>query len=293
MIQLGAKDNAYTTLTLADLSKARSVLEDAIKKRNEAYDVEIKRQLYNDKICKQFADLADPFVKNISEAKDRITRSTDELEKQLTFVQQKIAAVPQDSAQLKPINDVFAQIEAAGVTNNKYTTLTAKDVEVQWEQYQAFLKKKEQMLQEEIEHHKLRGVTQEQFQEIETNFKQFDSDQSGYIDKKELKALLYSLGEEKNRGEVDQIMKKYGSSDVNGIKYAAFRDFMIDLLGVSDTKDDILHSFKLINKGEEVAKVEKMEIVMETADIEYIKKTGKSGAAGIDYKAWTEAVFSR
>jgi len=92
---------------------------------------------------------------------------------------------------------------------------------------------------------------------------------------------------------VDQIMKKYGSSDVNGIKYAAFRDFMIDLLGVSDTKDDILHSFKLINKGEEVAKVEKMEIVMETADIEYIKKTGKSGAAGIDYKAWTEAVFSR
>lgn len=29
---------------------------------------------------------------------------------------------------------------------------------------------------------------------------------------------------------------------------------MIDLLGVSDTKDDILNSFKLINKGDEVAK---------------------------------------
>jgi hypothetical protein len=84
-------------------------------------------------------------------------------------------------------------MEAAGISNNKHTSLTAKDVEVQWEQYKAFLNKKQKMLEEEIEHHKLRGVTVEQFQEIEANFKQFDTDNSGFIDKKELKALLYSL----------------------------------------------------------------------------------------------------
>jgi hypothetical protein len=94
---------------------------------------------------------------------------------------------------MKPIQDLNAKIEAAGVTNNKHTTLTAKDVEVQWEQYQAFLNKKVKMLEEEIEHHRLRGITQEQFNEIEANFKQFDADNSGFIDKKELKALLYSL----------------------------------------------------------------------------------------------------
>ena len=72
-------------------------------------------------------------------------------------------------------------MEAAGITNIRYTILTAKDVQVQWEQYQAFLKKKEKMLQEEIEHHKLRGITQDQFNEIEANFKQFDHDKSGHI----------------------------------------------------------------------------------------------------------------
>lgn len=100
------------------------------------------------------------------------------------------------------------------------------------------------MLEEEIEHHKLRGVTPEQFKEIETTFKQFDDDNSGFIDRKvkycgifteisqELKACLYSLGEEKNKTEIEEIMKKYGNKDGKGIIFEKFREFMIDVLGV-------------------------------------------------------------
>jgi len=149
------------------------------------------------------------------------------------------------------------------------------------------------MLEEEIEHHKMRGVTVEQFREIEGVFKQFDADNSGHIDKKELKACLYSLGEEKTKSEIEAIFAKYGSKDVNGIKYGDFREFMINLLGVSDTKDDILNSFKLINKGDEVAKVDKMELVMAEEDISYIKKTATSSNGGYDYKSWAESVFAR
>ncbi len=67
-------------------------------------------------------------------------------------------------------------------------------------------------------------------------------------------------------------MSKYGSKDVNGIKYEAFKQFMIDLLGVSVTKDDILHSFFLISRGNDTAiTVDKMEMVMDEPDIDYIK----------------------
>lgn len=59
--------------------------------------------------------------------------------------------------------------------------------------------------------------------------------------------------------EIEQILQKYGSKEVNGIKYENFREFMIDLLGVTDTKEDILNSFKLLNKGEECAKIERFE----------------------------------
>jgi hypothetical protein len=93
---------------------------------------------------------------------------------------------------------------------------------------------------------------------------------------------------------VEQILTKYGSKDVSGIKYAAFREFMVDLLGVSDTKDDIINSFTLINKSDgPVAKVATMEIVMDAEDIDYIKQTAPKLEDGYDYKTWTNAMFSR
>lgn len=69
---------------------------------------------------------------------------------------------------------------------------------------------------------------------------------------------------------------------------------MVDLLGVSDTKDDIINSFTLINKSDsQVAKVDTMEIVMDTEDIDYIKQTAPKLEDGYDYKSWTNDVFSR
>lgn len=108
----------------------------------------------------------------------------------------------------------------------RHTTLTLKDIEVQWEQYQAFLKKKQQMLIEEIEHAKLRGLTPQQLKEIEENFKKFDKDNSNTIDRHELKACLYSLGEERSASEVTKIMAQYGKPDV-GMPFEGFR---VDLL---------------------------------------------------------------
>jgi len=68
---------------------------------------------------------------------------------------------------------------------------------------------------------------------------------------------------------------------------------MIATLGVSDSKEDIIQSFVLINRGAEIALVEKMEIVMEEEDLTYVKQTAPKSGAGYDYKRWTEDVFSR
>jgi len=245
-------------------------------------------------IAKNFAGLVDPFVKSIGDSKDEITSSKKELEEQLKHVKSKLAELPTEEKKLDPIKSAFAKMESEGITNNRYTTFTSKDVEVQFEQYKIFLEKKIKMLDEEIEHNKLRGITQEQFNEIDATFKQFDADSSGFIDKKELKTCLYSLGEEKSRAEIDTIMKTYGSADVNGIKYAQFREFIIDLLGVSDTKDDIIGSFKLINRGAENAKMDNMEIVMKDDDIKYFTDTTKKNADGTyDFSNWTQTIFSR
>jgi len=155
-----------------------------------------------------------------------------------------------------------------------------------------FLEKKKKMLEEEIEHAKMRGLTAEQFKEIQDNFNQFDADKSGTIDKKELKALLYSLGEEKNNAEVMSILTQFGNA-AKVMPYEGFKEFMIGVLGDSDTKDEILLGFNLINKGGEVATVDKLEQVMKPHDIEYFTKTAAKSGETYDYKKWTEDVFAR
>lgn len=143
--------------------------------------------------------------------------------------------------------------------------------------------RKEKMLIEEIEHHKLRGITPGLWFCPHCNCPQSNSlklkrpsnnlilitlDTSIRRNWK----LVFIPSEKKNqryerfshlilipKTEIEQILQKYGSKEVNGIKYENFREFMIDLLGVTDTKEDILNSFKLLNKGEECAKIERFE----------------------------------
>jgi Ca2+-binding EF-hand superfamily protein len=81
----------------------------------------------------------------------------------------------------------------------------------QWDQYQNFLDKKAKMLQNEIANEKLKGLSAEQISEIEDNFKQFDEG-TGALSKKQLKACLYSLGEEKTRSQIDEIVEQRGTN---------------------------------------------------------------------------------
>ena len=154
------------------------------------------------------------------------------------------------------------------------------------------------------------------FKEIQDNFNQFDADKSGNspkflnsydqgtIDRKELKACLYSLGEEKSNTEVADILKRFGNSQ-GVMPYEGFRvkispeishnfqEFMIEVLGDADTQDEILNGFSLINKGGDVAKVNHLEQVLNDYDLRYITTTAPKNGDGFDYKKWTQDVFSR
>ena len=102
---------------------------------------------------------------------------------------------------------------------------------------------------------------------------------------------MYSLGEEKTNAEVQAILKQYG--DGEAIPLEGFKQFMIGILAVTDSKEDILNAFSIINKGDTVGRINKMEIVMPEHDLAYIKKTAPQVEGGLNYHAWTEDVFSR
>jgi len=284
-------DNPFTTHNPESLAALGENLNAAIATRRDSYNKEYERQKANDQLCQQFAAVVEPIAKWINERKSEITHSKGTLHEQLDIVEQFIASAPQDGSKLNDVNALQQQMDAAGITNNKHTPLTAKDIEVQWSQYISFLDKKKQMLLVEIEHEECRGISPEQFKEIEENFKLFDKDGNQVIDQKELKACLYTLGEEMKLSQIQEIIKEYGNGTV--IEYEGFKKFMIHVLGDTDTKEEIISGFELIARGDENITKEKMELVMNQADVDYVIKTAPAVANGYNYHAWVEDVFSR
>jgi len=264
-----------------------------VQSRDQAFAAELQRQIENDQLCQQFAKLADPFAKSIVARKDTISSSTEELEAQLAHVQEEIGKLGEGEAQLNEMHEVAKKMEERQISYNKHTTLTAKDVDVLWQQFQQFLTKKKEMLEQEIENSKLRGITPEQFREIDVNFQRFDADHNGLLVKKELTACLYSLGEERSGSDIKKLIETYGDPAKMAMTLENFKEMMIHILGDSDTKDEVLNGFVLINRGKDYLDRENMDAVVPKDDTEFILKTAPKKGDGWDYAAWVDEVFSR
>jgi hypothetical protein len=101
-------------------------------------------------LCKRFADIADPLSRWISEQKDSITKSKDDLEAQLANVEARLGSIAADGANLGELTRLQEEIDAKGITTNRHTLLTAKDVVAQWGQWENFLAQKKVMLEEAV-----------------------------------------------------------------------------------------------------------------------------------------------
>src|SRR3989338_4460427 len=291
---LGVNENVYTNASPASLGQQLQVLEGELEKRQGRYNEELERQRYLDDLCRQFAAIADPFAANIVASKNGISNSREELEVQLQSLLGRIEqANGSDRGGLEAIDAAQQKLDAEGVTNNIHTTQTAKDITVQHQQFNVFLERKQAMLTDAIEQAKLRGLTPDQFKEIDENFNQFDADHDKLLSARELKTCLYSLGEEKGPKQIAEIVEKYGNGS-GSITYENFKEFMIQLFGDADTKDEILNGFQLINRrADGIATPERIALVMVPEDVDCIVNTSPAKGEGSDYVAWTEDAFSR
>lgn len=68
--------------------------------------------------------------------------------------------------------------------------------------------RKKPYLEKLIEYKQFRGISPDQYAEMEAIFKEYDKDNSGSINEKELRTCLYSLGEERLKSEVGRAFVK-------------------------------------------------------------------------------------
>jgi len=224
--------------------------------------------------------------------------NTGELEQQLADVEKSAGESGKARQLLNTIGEIDERIKARLITNNKFTAITKGDFEAMWNQFGLILEKKKQLLLSQIEEKKKSGLTDEQMQEISDNFAYFDKNKSNFLDRKELRACLQSLGEDATPKDIDAVLKAYDTDGDNKIQFSEFQAFMFTKLGDTNSQEEIVQAFKYLAYDLDYIKVEHLENVINDLSwkkrhVDYLKKEMKPKKDGLDYDRWSQEVFQR
>lgn len=272
-------------------------MSDALSARKAAFAAELEKQKANDQLCQEFANHAKAFSDWLHSSKETAADKSKDLQTQLATVEGLLNGKGDAEAKLTAIAADDAKIVAAEIISNKYTNITANDLKTSYEQFHVSLGKRKVLLETEIANQQQKGVTAEQLQEIEDNFKYFDKDNSGFLDKREFRACLQSLGQDSSPNDVKAAFALY-DRDLNGkISRQEFVDFLIKKLGDTDSKDEILEAFTIINQ-KDYANIELLSAVVNETTfkdeyVDYLKKEMTPQEDGLNFKKWTDEVFAR
>merc|ERR1712083_296004 len=91
------------------------------------------------------------------------------------------------------------------------------------------------------------GLTEDEIEEIKEAFDLFDTDGSGTIDPKELRAAMQSLGFEAKNQTIFQMISDLDKNKSGSIDFEEFLDMMTARMSDKDTREDIAKVFRLFD----------------------------------------------
>ena len=91
------------------------------------------------------------------------------------------------------------------------------------------------------------GLTQDEIEELRQAFDLFDTDDSGTIDPKELRAAMQSLGFDTKNQTIYQMIQDIDKNCDGEVDFDEFLELMTSRLAGSDTKEDIQKIFELFD----------------------------------------------
>lgn len=91
------------------------------------------------------------------------------------------------------------------------------------------------------------GLTEDEIEEIKEAFDLFDTDGSGSIDPKELKAAMTSLGFDAKNQTIFQMISDLDRNRSGSIEFEEFLDMMTARMSDKDSRDDISKVFRLFD----------------------------------------------
>ena len=263
--------------------------------RKAQLDNALVTQTNNDNLNKQFAEKANVVENWVAKTAASLNTSGD-AESQL----QVISGVNTDEGQqlLQDLAALGAQLSAAHVVTNPYTSATVPSLKAKVEEVAASKKSKESALAQALLAKQDSSASPEQIAEFKEVFKHFDKNNTNSLSKLEFKSVLQSLGEDPSDTKMDSLMAELADVDVGdaGGKQIGFNKFLAYMIKISSdtsSQDEISAAFKdLAGDKDFITADDLRRSGMPTDKVEYLLKElpaypGVEGA--YDYKKWASS----
>jgi len=259
--------------------------------RTTALADELQKQIANDELCKEFAELAQE-LDGFLQVEAQVLASLDgDEEAQLEAVRerrQELAATMARVEQLSGLNDRMVEAE---ITSNSYSDLTYQAIRAQAEELENSQSDKEKLLEREIYLKNNSGVTAEQLDEFKEVFTFFDKNNSGVLSELEFKSVLQSLGEDPSDAELKQLMSELATED--GVPFDNFVSHMVARSTDSNTEEEVLAAFRELANYKDYITEAEMRSAMDGQRVDYLLTVMPKTDEGYDYASWARDAYSR
>jgi len=242
--------------------------------------------------------LHDEFVANVKELfnytdsqKSNISSLSGSTQQQLDGLH----AIQNDVIAYKPklddLTTVAVVFEDSTVLDFRDVDYTSDLVVVQYEALSSLIRKKINLLEQQLMQEKGSAISPEHLEEFRKSFDHFDKDHSGSLEKHELKACLSSLDQELNDDELDALMQKVDKSGDGKISFDEFCDYLVKKLADQDSPDQIREAFRNLAGNRGYITESELRTVLQPEDVTYLTSVLPKVDGGYDYSAFTNTVY--
>eukprot|EP00127_Corallochytrium_limacisporum_P005691 Clim_evm70s210 gene=Clim_evmTU70s210 len=314
---LGATgSNPYTAIDESGVQARKSEIDALLSQREQDIEAEVQRQTDNDALCQDFAQKAEAMQATMDQLKEVIQGDAADSSEKLAKLNQVSEDIAQHDADYQALVQLHAQMDERMILENKYTTRTMDDLSVAWDSIKTLNTKTLNTVNNQIIAKEMSGVPEEKLQEYRQAYRHFDKNNNGTLDRNEFRACLLALGYQLSDAlagtamsskstssldkepttprdpEFDRIMSIVDPDATGFISLSAFIDFMVSEEKDTDTKDQILESFKTVAGDKKY--VTEDDLIRELGPdmaafcISQMEKTDE----GYDYESFTNGIYA-
>jgi len=210
---LEVSETSYSEYSIEAVAERWGQVQAALDKRNGELSTERARQESNEQLRLKWAEAANAFVGKIAQ-KEAALKAAEGAGGQIEDSLNEVRKIAHEIRELQGEYDALValnqELEDAEVGTNKHTTVTAESAKLSWDSINGQAANTIKVLENELLVKQHSGVSAEELAEYKETFRHFDKDNSGQLNKLELKSCLTSLGEDAKDSDVEKILSDFG-----------------------------------------------------------------------------------